>query len=135
PDLGVPSVHIDNLAAGRDALEHLIGLGHRDIAVIMGTPASPLNRDRLAGAREAAKRHGIDDRLQVRVGDYSAQSAFDLTGDLIARGATALFCFSDEMAMGAISAIHHAGLGCPDDISVVGFDDLPSARFLQPALT
>ncbi|HWU95245.1 MAG TPA: LacI family DNA-binding transcriptional regulator [Sphingomonas sp.] len=135
PDIGVPSVHIDNAAAGCDALEHLIALGHRDIGVITGPHVSPISRDRLAGAMLAAERHGLRDRLQVRVGDYSAQSAFDHVPDLVAHGVTGLFCFSDEMAMGAISAIRQAGLACPDDISVVGFDDLPLARFFQPGLT
>lgn len=135
PDIGVPSVHIDNAAAGRDALEHLVELGHRDIGIITGPPISPISRDRLAGALEAAGRHGLADRLRVRIGDYSAQSAFDHMRDLIGHGVTGLFCFSDEMAMGAISAIRQAGLSCPGDISVVGFDDLPLARFFQPGLT
>jgi len=135
PDIGVPSVHIDNAAAGCDAIEHLIGLGHRDIGVVTGPHVSPISRDRLAGAMQAAERHGLRDRLKVRVGDYSAQSAADHVPDLVAQGVTGLFCFSDEMAMGAISAIRQAGLTCPNDISVVGFDDLPLARFFQPGLT
>lgn len=135
PDIGVPSVHIDNAAAGCDAVEHLIGLGHRDIGLVTGPHVSPISRDRLAGAMQAAERHGLRDRLQVRVGDYSAQSSADHVPDLIAQGVTGLFCFSDEMAMGAISAIRQAGLRCPDDISVIGFDDLPLARFFQPGLT
>jgi len=135
PDLGVPSVHIDNAAAGDDAIAHLISLGHRDIGVITGPPASPLTRDRLSGARRAADRHGLRGRLQIREGDYSAPSAFREAGDLLAEGVTAIFCFSDEMAIGAISAIRHAGLSCPEDVSVVGFDDLPLASFFDPALT
>ena len=135
PDIGVPSVHIDNAAASIDAVEHLIALGHRDIGVIAGPAISPISRDRLAGAMTAADRHGLRQRLLVRAGDYSAQSAFEQAGALIARNVTAIFCFSDEMAMGAISAIAQAGLSCPQDISVIGFDDLPLARFFQPALT
>jgi LacI family transcriptional regulator, repressor for deo operon, udp, cdd, tsx, nupC, and nupG len=135
PDIGVPSVHIDNAAAGCDALEHLIALGHRDIGVITGPHVSPISRDRLAGAMQAAERHGLANRLRVSVGDYSAQSAADHVPDLIAQNVTGLFCFSDEMAMGAISAIREAGRTCPGDISVVGFDDLPLARFFQPGLT
>lgn len=135
PDLGVPSVHIDNAAAAGDAVEHLIELGHRDIGIITGPLISPISRDRLSGAMEAAERHGLKDRLQVRTGDYSAKLAFELAGDLLAQNVSAIFCFSDEMAMGAISAIGHAGLTCPGDVSVVGFDDLPTARFFQPALT
>jgi LacI family transcriptional regulator, repressor for deo operon, udp, cdd, tsx, nupC, and nupG len=133
PDIGVPSVHIDNAAAGGDAIAHLIALGHRAIGVITGPPISPLSRDRLAGATRMAEHHGA--RLQVRQGDYSAGSAFDQARDLLAHGVTAIFCFSDEMAAGALSAIGQAGLSCPDDVSVIGFDGLPLARFFHPALT
>ncbi|MCM8730381.1 LacI family DNA-binding transcriptional regulator [Hephaestia sp. GCM10023244] len=135
PDIGVPSVHIDNAAASDDAIAHLIGLGHRDIGIITGPSISPISRDRLTGALRAAERHGLRDRLQVRTGDYSARSAFEQTRELIACNITAIFCFSDEMAMGAVSAIGQAGLSCPGDVSIVGFDDLPLARFFQPALT
>lgn len=135
PDLGVPSVHIDNARASSDAVEHLIALGHRTIGVISGPEISPISRDRLAGALAAVRRHGLEDELHVRVADYSAGAAFACAADLLAQGASALFCFSDEMAMGAISAVSHAGLNCPADVSVMGFDDLPLARFFQPALT
>jgi len=135
PDLGVPSVHIDNAAASEDAVEHLIALGHRDIGVITGPSISPISRDRLAGALAAAERHGLRESLRLRTGDYSARSAFEETGALLAGNVTAIFCFSDEMAMGALSAIGAAGKSCPGDISVIGFDDLPLARFFQPALT
>lgn len=135
PELSVPSVHIDNAAAGEDAIEHLIGLGHRDIGVITGPPISPLTRDRLSGAMRAAERHALSDRLQVRNGDYSAPSAFELASGLLAQGVTAIFCFSDEMALGTISAVRQAGLSCPEHVSVVGFDDLPLATFFHPALT
>ena len=135
PDLGVPSVHIDNAAAGAEAIEHLIGLGHRTIGVITGPEASPISRDRLAGAVAAAERHGLRDALHIGIGDYAAGSAFEQTRRLLARGVTAIFCFSDEMAMGALGAIGESGLSCPADISVVGFDDLPLARYFQPPLT
>ncbi|MCW4463858.1 LacI family transcriptional regulator [Sphingomonas sp. BT-65] len=135
PELGVPSVHIDNAAASGDAVEHLIALGHRDIGIITGPLVSPISHDRLSGAMEIATRHGLQDRLQVRTGDYSAKLACEQAGDLLAHNVSAIFCFSDEMAMGAISAIGAAGLTCPGHVSVVGFDDLPTARFFQPALT
>jgi LacI family repressor for deo operon, udp, cdd, tsx, nupC, and nupG len=135
PDIGVPSVHIDNAAAADDAIEHLIGLGHREIGVVTGPPLSPITRDRLCGAINAATRHGLQDRLQVRTADYSARSAFEQTRDLLAHHVTAIFCFSDEMALGALSAVGQAGLSCPGQVSVIGFDDLPLAPFFQPALT
>ncbi|WP_267396593.1 MULTISPECIES: LacI family DNA-binding transcriptional regulator [unclassified Sphingomonas] len=132
-DLGVPSVHIDNAAAGADAIVHLAGLGHRAIGVVTGPDVSPPSRDRLAGASAAAAQRGL--ALGIARGDYSAQSGFDGAARLIATGVTAIFCFSDVMALGAIGAIRAAGLSCPDDVSVVGFDDLPLAAFFQPALT
>ena len=135
PDIGVPSVHIDNAAAAEDAIEHLIGLGHREIGVVTGPPLSPITRDRLCGAINAARRHGLQDRLRVRTADYSARSAFEQTRDLLAHQVTAIFCFSDEMAMGTLRAIGQADLSCPGQVSVIGFDDLPLAPFFQPALT
>ena len=135
PDLGVPSVHIDNAAASADALDHLFGLGHRAIGLVTGPEISPISRDRLAGALRAADDRGRRDGLIVRIGDYSARSGCDHARDLIAHGVTALFCFSDEMAMGALSAVGDAGLSCPADVSVMGFDDLPLARYFQPPLT
>jgi LacI family repressor for deo operon, udp, cdd, tsx, nupC, and nupG len=135
PDIGVPSVHIDNAAAGRDAIDHLVALGHRAIGVITGPQISPISRDRLAGAMRAAEHHGLPGGLQVCVGDYSAGSACDHMRSLIERGVTAAFCFNDEMAIGAMRAVREAGLSCPEQVSVVGFDDLPLASFFQPALT
>lgn len=135
PDLGVPSVHIDNGAAGRDAMAHLMALGHRRIGVVTGPFASPITRDRLDGALAAAGEQGITGDIVVRHGDYAAQSGFDATRPLIEAGVSAIFCFSDEMAIGAIGAIRQAGLSCPEDISVIGFDDIPIARFSIPALT
>lgn len=135
PELGVPGVHIDNASAGDEAISHLISLGHRQISLITGPTISPLTRDRLAGANAAAARHGLGNQLIVLTGNYTAAFAFSETPKLIAAGVTAIFCFNDEMAMGAISAIHQAGLRCPDDISVMGFDDLPLAQYYQPGLT
>lgn len=135
PGLGVPSVHIDNAAASSDAVEHLIGLGHRRIGIITGPPLSPISRDRCAGVVQTVERHGLREHLEQRIGDYSASSAFDHTRDLLTAGVTAIFCFSDEMALGALSAISATGLSCPADVSVVGFDDLPLSRYFQPGLT
>ncbi len=134
-ETGVPGVHIDNAAAGRDAVQHLVDLGHRDIGIVAGPGTSPLSRDRLAGAMAVAEAHGVADRIQTRIGDYSAASAFEQARAMIAGGVTALFCFSDEMAMGAIAAVRDAGLDCPRDVSVIGFDDLPHALYFHPALT
>ncbi|MBB5709489.1 LacI family DNA-binding transcriptional regulator [Sphingomonas xinjiangensis] len=135
PNIGVPSVHIDNAAASSDAVDHLVTLGHRDIGVITGPAISPISRDRLAGALAAAERHGAHVRLIVREGDYTATSAFEQARALLGCGVSAIFCFNDEMAMGAMSAVAQAGFSCPEHVSVIGFDDLPLARFFHPALT
>jgi len=136
PELTVSSVHIDNAAAGADAMDYLLSLGHRRIGIITGPLASPLSRDRLDGAMRTAERQGDPDLVRVAHGDFSIQSGADAAAGLIAdHGVTALFCFSDEMAMGALDAARRAGLACPDDISVLGFDDIRFARYLTPALS
>ena len=135
PNIGVPSVHIDNAAAGADAIDYLVALGHQVIGIITGPQISPISRDRLAGALRAADRHGLGGGVHVRVGDYSAGSAFAQMQALLAKQVTSVFCFNDEMAIGAMRAISEAGLSCPAQVSVIGFDDLPLARFFQPPLT
>lgn len=137
PGLGVPSAHIDNAAAAAEAMEHLYGLGHARIGIITGPLASPLSRDRLQGARAAAERHGHAERLSVETGDFSIESGLERTLALMAAAAapTALFCFSDEMAIGALEALRRLGLSCPADVSVVGFDDIRYARHVDPPLT
>ncbi|MBB6252056.1 LacI family DNA-binding transcriptional regulator [Nitrospirillum iridis] len=137
PGLGVSSAHIDNTAAAAEAMDLLYGLGHRAIGVITGPLISPISRDRLAGVRAAAARHGAEARLRVATGDFSVESGEREAKALLSdpNGPSALFCFSDEMAMGALAAIRQAGRRCPDDISLVGFDDIRFARYLDPALT
>lgn len=137
PDLGVSSAHIDNAAAAADAMAHLYGLGHVRVGVITGPLDSPLSRDRLDGARDAAEARGRLAGLRVATGDFSVEAGEREVARLLA-GAdapTAIFCFSDEMALGAMAAIRGAGLSCPEDVSLVGFDDVQFARYLSPALT
>jgi LacI family repressor for deo operon, udp, cdd, tsx, nupC, and nupG len=135
--LPVSSVNIDNTAAAREMIEHLHGLGHRRIGVITGDMRSPTSRGRLSGVEQAATALGIIDTLQVVQGDYTIESgiarAAELTRDV--QRPTAIFCFSDDMAFGAIHALREAGLSCPGDVSVAGFDDLRLAKYAQPALT
>jgi LacI family repressor for deo operon, udp, cdd, tsx, nupC, and nupG len=135
PELAVSSAHIDNARAAAEAMEHLYGLGHTAVAVVTGPLASPISRDRLAGARAAADRHGA--RLAVAMGDFSIESGLVQTTALLAAGPrpSAVFCFSDEMAMGALEAFRRAGLACPADVSLIGFDDIRYARHLDPPLT
>lgn len=137
PDLGVASAHIDNTAAAAEVMDHLYGLGHVRVGVITGPLASPLSADRLAGVRAAAERHGRAASLQIITGDFTIESGLHQATALLAGQdrPTAIFCFSDEMAMGALEAIRRAGLSCPRDVSLVGFDDIRFAEYLAPQLT
>lgn len=137
PGLNVSSVHIANAVAAAEAMQHLYDLGHRRIGVITGPLLSPISRDRLNGVQGAAAGQRLWDDVLVRTGDFSVDSGEALAHDLLddARPPTALFCFSDEMAIGAIAALRDRGLDCPRDVSVVGFDDIRYARAFHPALT
>jgi LacI family transcriptional regulator, repressor for deo operon, udp, cdd, tsx, nupC, and nupG len=137
PVLGVASVHIDNAGAAADAMEHLYELGHRRIAVITGPLISPLSRDRLQGATCRARAHGAEDQLIVRHGDFSLESGTSIAECLLdhADRPTAIFCFNDEMAIGVIAVAKRHRLRVPEDLSVVGFDDIRFARHIDPPLT
>jgi LacI family repressor for deo operon, udp, cdd, tsx, nupC, and nupG len=131
-------VRIDNAAAARAMTEHLIGLGHRSIGVVTGPAASPLTRDRLMGHRAALDAAGVAHDPALRVeGDFSLQSGLDAVRRLLDGPVqpTAIFCFNDEMAIGAIRGLRMAGLSAPRDMSVAGFDDIEVARFADPPLT
>jgi len=137
PELGVSSAHIDNRRAAHEAMALLYSLGHRRIGVITGMMASPISRDRLTGARECATASGHLNELLVAIGDFSVEAGAEQARNFLtaATPPTALFCFSDEMAMGALRTISELGLSCPGDVSVIGFDDISYARYLQPPLT
>ena len=135
PDLAVSSVHIDNISAGYDATKHLIDLGHRHIGVITGSLLSPISRDRLAGVEKAIEDHKLLAGLRIRQGDFSVESGFEAAQSLLAEGVTGLFCFSDEMAIGALQRTQSLGLSCPKDVSIIGFDDIRFSKYTTPPLT
>lgn len=137
PALGIPSVHIDNAAAARTAMEHLYGLGHERIAVVGGPPDNPLHQQRLEGARIAARARGRLRQLTIVPGDFSVESGYAAAKRLLGQAAapTAAFCFSDQMALGMLAACRDLGIRVPEDFSIVGFDDLASSRYLNPPLT
>jgi LacI family repressor for deo operon, udp, cdd, tsx, nupC, and nupG len=137
PSLGIPSVHIDNAAAARAAMEHLYALGHERIAVVGGPADNPLHRQRLQGAKAAARARGRLRLLTIAPGDFSVESGYAATRQLLGQDCppTAAFCFSDQMALGALAACRDLGIGVPDAFSIVGFDDLALSRYLTPPLT
>jgi LacI family transcriptional regulator len=138
PGVDAPSVDVDNVDAARMAVRHLIGLGHRQIACVTNASLSyTAARDRLEGYRAALADAGIPENGQlVAEADFSAASGRRAMAGLLANdGITAVFVASDVVAFGAIAAIRDAGLRVPDDISVVGFDDIPLAAYFDPPLT
>jgi LacI family repressor for deo operon, udp, cdd, tsx, nupC, and nupG len=137
-DPAITSVYCDNLGGARLAIEYLLTLGHRSIASISGPMKSPLGIDRQRGFEETLAAAGIKSHRKLTMeGDFSAESGIRCAGALFARGVpfTAIFCANDEMAIGALRAIKSHGLRVPEDISVIGFDDIRFARFSDPPLT
>ncbi|AMX82223.1 LacI family transcriptional regulator [Geobacillus subterraneus] len=134
----IPTVSIDNISSARKATEYLIHLGHRRIGFISGPLNVILSRDRLKGFRQAMAQHGIPvESFLVQEGDFSFESGYNMMMKFLAldQPPTAVFASNDEMAIGAIKAIKSKGLRVPDDISVVGFDDIQFASIYEPALT
>ena len=134
----VPHVGIDNVAAAELAVRHLLDLGHRRIAHLCGPAENILTRQRLAGYRGAMAAAGIPQAAQsLLTGDFTAESGGRAASQLLAlpKRPSAIFCSNDEMAMGLISVLHARGISVPDDLSVVGFDDIVFAKTYIPALT
>ncbi|MEO8682042.1 MAG: substrate-binding domain-containing protein, partial [Vicinamibacterales bacterium] len=120
-----------------EAMDHLYKLGHRRIGLITGPLVSPLSRDRLSGATGRAAKARAKRELIVANGDFSIESGAVAAERLLGRKdpPTAIFCFNDEMAMGVLETARRRKLRIPDDLSVVGFDDIRYARHLDPPLT
>ncbi|HEU4544278.1 MAG TPA: LacI family DNA-binding transcriptional regulator [Jiangellaceae bacterium] len=138
PTLDAPTIGATNWAGGLAAMEHVLALGHRRIGIIAGPPDVLSSRARLDGYRAALASAGLNPQdVPVRQGDFSHQSGFDSARELLDGGEllTAIVASSDQMAFGAYEAIRQHGLRIPDDISVIGFDDLPEARWSSPPLT
>jgi LacI family transcriptional regulator len=136
PDL--PSVGATNWAGGLAASEHLLALGHRRIGAIAGPGDYLCSRARIDGYRSALERAGVRfDQGLVRHGDFQHEGGFIRGGELLdlADPPTAIFAGSDQQAFGVYEAARQRGLRIPQDLSVVGFDDLPVARWVSPPLT
>ncbi len=137
---GMPmdGVVVDNVRATREAIEYLIGLGHRRIALITGLPQLSTSRGRLQGYREAMAAHGLPLPAGLVVqGNFRSDSAHDAALALLrmTRRPTAVFASNNLMALGLLRAIRELGLRCPDEISVAAFDDFEEASLFTPSLT
>ncbi len=133
-----PSVHIDNIAAARDATNYLLAQGHQRIGMICGTESSLLTKDRELGYRNAMKQANlpVEDGWVVE-GNLTISGARQATRNLMnhAHRPTAIFCANDEMAIGSLHEVKSAGLRVPEDISIIGFDDIRYAEVTDPPLT
>ena len=138
PDLDVPTIGATNWTGAVGATEHLVEMGHRRIGFVAGTPGLWCSRSRMDGYRAGLDAADLpfDPRL-VMQGNFDYQSGFQAGCELLelAKPPTAVFAASDQMALGVYEAVRKKGLRVPEDFSVVGFDDLPEARWASPPLT
>ncbi|BCJ68514.1 LacI family DNA-binding transcriptional regulator [Polymorphospora rubra] len=138
PTQGAPTIGAANWTGSLRATEYLIGLGHRRIGFIAGPAQLLCSRARLDGYRAALEAAGlpIDDDL-IRPGNFYHEAGFTSGNDLLdlPDPPTAIFASSDQMALGVYESIRRRGLRVADDVSVVGFDDLPEVRWSSPPLT
>ncbi|KUM75178.1 LacI family DNA-binding transcriptional regulator [Streptomyces griseorubiginosus] len=138
PALEAPTIGAANWSGGLAATEHLLSLGHRRIGLIAGPPRLLCSRARFDGYRAALEGAGfpLDESLVVP-GDFHPESGFAGCEKLLdlPEPPTAIFAASDQMALGAIEALRRRGLRVPEDMSLVGFDDLPEVRWSAPPLT
>jgi LacI family transcriptional regulator/LacI family repressor for deo operon, udp, cdd, tsx, nupC, and nupG len=137
-DAVLDRVEVDNRRGAFEAVEHLIGLGHRHIGLIGGPADSSPGRERLAGYNAAHAKAGLPTKTKyVRFGDYKTESGRRLAEELLseAEPPSALFVCNCLMLVGALGTIYEKGLRIPDQIAIIGFDELPLAGVFNPPLT
>lgn len=134
----IVQVAVDNVSAAKAAVEHLLELGHRRIAAVTGPEDIPSSNERLAGYKLALESAGIepDEQLVVKA-TYDVESGMDAAHKLLLlkKRPTAVFCFNDDMAIGVMKLLQKQGFSVPEDVSVMGFDDIHYAEFVTPSLT
>jgi DNA-binding LacI/PurR family transcriptional regulator len=137
--LSVDTILVDNVGGGGMAIDHLVSLGHKEIAIILGDEAASATKDRLIGAQDALTRAGIPaSSIRLIKGDFMLDSGVEAMTSLLNSDSlpTAVFCMNDEMAVGAIQAIRRlSALDVPRDISIIGFDDIIWGTATHPLLS
>lgn len=134
----IPTVTAANREGGRLATEHLLRLGHRRIGVITGPEGVPCSQERLEGYRDAHERHGVPLTPALEAyGDFMPTSGLEHGRRMLKlpNRPTAIFAGTDQTASGVYTAARELGLRIPEDLSVVGFDDVILSQWLQPPLT
>lgn len=139
PEINAPSVDVDNVKSARLATEHLISLGHTHIGMIVHAPDSfTASLSRVRGYRLALEAHGLQfNQDLVRYADFTPTSGEKAFRSILETSdpPTAIFISSDTVAIGAIRASQEMGYQIPDDLAIVGFDDIPMSVYLDPPLT
>ena len=138
PELELPTVHIDTLTAAFDAVNYLYEQGHKRIGCIAGPEEMPLCHYRLQGYVQALRRCGIMvDPQYIARGDFTFEAGSRAMQQLLdlPQPPTAVFCHSDVMALGALSQAKRQGLKVPEDLSIIGFDNIDLTQFCDPPLT
>lgn len=138
---GVTNVALDHVAAARMAVRHLYDAGHRRIAFMKGHRHVVDTEYRWEAMMEIARELGVqptsERTVEIIKDNWSPEVGYEMTMQLLqaTRDFTALVCFNDTSAIGALRALHECGLRVPEDVSVIGFDDIVSAAFQVPSLT
>ena len=138
PESGLAMVDVDNIGGGRKATEYLLGLGHTRIAMLTGPSDWRSACDRTEGYLQALRAGGVPANPDlIREGTWLHKSGYLGMKALLEKKMpfTAVFAQNDRIARGAISALHEAGRRVPEDISIIGYDDIPEAEFSDPPLT
>lgn len=128
----------DNIGGAIKAVDHLVEMGHRDIAFISDVFSTKPGQDRLIGFRLALEKHQISMRSEwILNGDFTEQGGYKSCLRLFEKSKlpTAIFCAGDMMALGASRALNEKGIRVPEEMSVIGFDDLALLKFVKPGLT
>ncbi len=134
----VDALTVDNRAGAFEIVQHLIGHGHKRIAIIKGLSQNIDSRERLEGYRLALKKNGCERSSTLEIeGSFDESSGYDAAPAILnlRPRPSAVFAANDAMAVGALSALLDAGVSIPGEIALVGFDDTPVARYLTPSLT
>jgi DNA-binding LacI/PurR family transcriptional regulator len=131
-----PSVNFDDALGSAQLMEHLIGLGHRKFCEISGPLTWHSTQIRHQAYLDICKKHGLEKPLHIE-GNWTTPGGYQATRRLLQQehSFTAILAGNDSMALGAYRALHQAGLSVPDDVSIVGFDDIPEAAYFSPPLT
>lgn len=135
PNASIPAAAVDQVAGAAAATRHLLSLGHRTVWHLAGPPDWYEAEERIEGWRSALEAAGAPVPAPLR-GDWTARSGYELGRTLIETPAlTAVLVANDQMALGLLRRLNEAGREVPDDLSVVGFDDIPEAAYFTPPLT